>query len=126
MSVRDVRFFLAVLMSLVILEGCTKEIRSIAGPANAGVDVKEIRVSGAGPAPDSLKIFLTKRGSGVASSDKPIFEAQDAGLVCYQWVGAKELQIRLADGYVDKLESVWRDETGNVIVIRYLGNNGCK
>jgi hypothetical protein len=74
----------------------------------------------------SLQIYITKRGNKIAGSDRPVFEAQDAASVCYQWVGTKELHIRISSGYVDNVKREWMGGGSDTVSIRYMGTDGCK
>ena len=112
-------------LALAYLTGCTKQITKIPSPTEAGVDLYEVRSAGAGLAPDSLRIFLTVRGKSIAKSDRPIFEAQDAGSVCYQWLSRNELLIKISSGYVDNVVTQWNNTGGPTVAVRYIGTKGC-
>ncbi len=80
---------------------------------------------GAGLAPDSVRAYLLVTGAIPVASTQPVFEGQDVGRVCYDWLTPTELHVRISGGYVDRVASQWQSPEGRWITIRYVGTSGC-
>lgn len=117
---------LVLTISALALTGCSKHVIRVHSPAGIGVDILEVRVNGAGPAADTLAIFLANTGDDLASSAKPVFKAEDAGTACYDWTGRNKLNIRISGGYVDAVAPNWKGANNRVVDIAYQGTSGCE
>jgi hypothetical protein len=110
---------------LLVTVACTRHVREVQVPPEVGLKLYEERVYGTGPAPDSLRVYLSRDSYDVAKNRRPILEAQDAGTVCYEWKGSNELELRISGGYLDDVLSQWSGPDGRTVTVRYKGTDGC-
>src|SRR6202035_1784782 len=94
---------------------CSGRTQWVPTPPNVGLLLFESRINGAGPAPDSVKVYLTKTDKRPEKSDMPIFEGQDVGRICYIWSNSRELHLRISGGYVDRVSQQWQDGGGRKV-----------
>lgn len=106
------------------LASCGGKTSKIPTPDYSGVDVYEKRLFGAGPAPDSVKVYITDKGSALSEEISPVFEGQDVGLICYHWIGTN-LNISISGGYADQTVHRWFGTHGHKVNINYRGKTSC-
>lgn len=109
-----------------LLASCTTRTRQIPVAPNLKLRLFESRIDGAGPAPDSIKIYITNFGEYPRKTDIPIFEGQEVGRVCYVWLSKYELHIRISGGYPDNVLGQWQDKAGHIVKIVFDGFKDCK
>lgn len=107
------------------LTSCSERRATVSKSPDGRTVVYEGRKSGAGPAPDSVTIYLLTAPAVPSADAEPIFEGQDVGHVCYDWPSPTALNIRISGGYVDRIVSQWVGPNGQHIAVRYLGTSGC-
>jgi hypothetical protein len=121
--------YLAVTLSLagmmLGLTSCSERRTAVTKSPDGQIVVYEGRKSAAGPAPDSVTIYLLIAPTVPTDDAKPIFEGQDVGHICYDWPSSSVLNIRISGGYVDNVASQWVGPNGRHIAVRYLGTSGC-
>ena len=114
-----------VLSICCLLTSCSSKSRYVPTPDGVGLFIIESRISGAGPAPDSIRVYLTSTRKLPHKGDVPIFEGQDVGSVCYRWVGAGLLRLSISGGYLDRIYAQWHGVNGRTVIITYDGTNNC-
>jgi hypothetical protein len=107
------------------LTSCSERGAAVSKSPDGQITIYEGRTLGAGPAPDSVKTYLLVAAKVPSKDAVPIFEGQDVGRVCYDWLNSTTLNIRISGGYVDRLASQWLGPDGRRIGVRYLGISGC-
>lgn len=122
---RRVWISLAIPISMLLVS-CNEEIKKVSVAPRGQVIVYEARTSGAGPAPDSVKVYLLNTGAAMEGRGQPIFEGQDVGAICYTWLTDEELNISISGGYVDRIVQGWRSSKGRLVKVRYIGEPRCK
>lgn len=118
--------YLAVIAGMMLsLTSCSERRAAVSKSPDGRIIVYEGRKSGAGPAPDSVTIYLLIAPNVPSADVKPILEGQDVGHVCYDWPSPSTLNIRISGGYIDHVASQWVGPNGRHIAVRYLGTSGC-
>ena len=121
--------YIAIILSLagmmLGLTSCSERRAEVSTSPDGQIVVYEGRKPGAGPAPDSVAIYLTIASTDQSADAKSVFEGQDVGRVCYDWPSPSALNIRISGGYVDRVASQWIGPNGRRIAVRYLGSSGC-
>ena len=108
------------LVFVLIVSGCKERIYKVTGSSNEHFIIFEGRKNGAGPAPDSVKIYVISRSSFSENDRTTIFEGQDVGKVCYRWINPMTLQIAISGGYADRVLSSAAID-GELLRIKYVG-----
>ena len=114
------------ILTSMLLASCSEKINKVSAAPNGQVVVYEARTSGAGPAPDSVKVYLLNAGAAMEGRDQPVFEGQDVGAICYTWPTDEELNISISGGYVDRIVQGWRSSEGRLVKVRYIAEPRCK
>jgi hypothetical protein len=90
------------------------------------MSIFERRVDGAVAAPDSVQVYLAKSGATPKRGDKPIFEGQDVGRICYFWYRVGGLIINISGGYVDSVSSYRPEKSGMEVKVTFDPHLDCE
>ena len=117
---------LSIAVTMLTLTSCSERMQSVSKSPDGNIVIYEGRKSGAGPAPDSVRSYLSIVGADLTDDANPIFEGQDVGRICYSWQNSTELTVRISGGYVDRVAPQWESPEGRRVTIRYAGISGCE
>lgn len=123
--IRSLLLILSLVVMMLNLASCSERIATVSKSPDSRVVVYEGHKAGPGQVPDSVRSFLLPAGSSPTADEKPIFEGQDVGLICYSWPSPTELNLKISGGYVDQVASQWQGPDGLRVTIRYVGTSGC-
>lgn len=116
---------LIILLTCTFLASCTEEVRKISAPDNVQLNIYEVRMQGGGLADDMLRVYLEDLGGSILDNDKPIFEAENVGRVCYRWPSIDVLEIRTDGNNAYAVEPLWKRSDGRVVRLYFMGHRGC-
>lgn len=122
---RPYYLMLSVLAMMLNLTSCSENLEKVSKSPNGQLTIYEGRKYGAGIAPDSVKVYISPSSSAIPKNAETVFEGQDVGRICYNWLTPSELNISISGGYVDQIASQWQISDGVRVKVRYVGTSGC-
>lgn len=111
---------LSILFALLALAGCHERTWKIAAPASAHLNIVEGRTSGPGLMPDLVSVYVSPSDAPNKISRVAIFQGQDIGKICYQWIDPATIELAISDGYADRVSTEVQLK-GKILRVKYVG-----